>query len=72
MRRERNWGLPWVWLKGRESAARANATEIASLKVTNKALNKNLGGILEQSNGVDTGKSLPLRQHWNGLLKIGS
>jgi flagellar biosynthesis/type III secretory pathway protein FliH len=58
--------------KGRESAARANATETASLQVNNKALHKNLGGILEQSNGVATGNSLPLRRHWNWLLKIGS
>ncbi len=42
--------------KGRESAARANATEIASFKATNEAVLKQLGNILEQSNGIATGQ----------------
>jgi hypothetical protein len=44
---------------GRESAARAKETEIASLKATKEAFHRQLCGILEQSNGVATG-SLPL------------
>ena len=46
--------------KGKESAhdsaACANATQIASLKATNEALHKQLCDILEQSNGVATGQ----------------
>ncbi len=42
--------------KGKESAACANATQLASLKATNEALHKQLCGILEQSNGVATGQ----------------
>ncbi len=41
--------------KGKDSAACANATQIASLKATNEALHKQLCDILEQSNGVATG-----------------
>jgi flagellar biosynthesis/type III secretory pathway protein FliH len=40
--------------KGTESAARANTTEIASLKPTNEAVHKQLCHILEQSNGIAT------------------
>jgi hypothetical protein len=41
---------------GKDSAARANATEIASLQATNKAVHKQHFHILEQSNGVATGQ----------------
>jgi hypothetical protein len=59
--------------KGRESAARDNATEIASLKATSEAVHKNLCDILEQSNGVATGPNMaPNQGQLYNFLKLVS